>query len=107
MGIAENKVKKLSGNVDCIYSAYNAFAALTRDGEVVTWGDAKRGGDCSDVSEALNGNIGTRSRTREYDRGTSTLSNTSEKDRTHAKFVDDQLAKRMEEQLAKSKAEEA
>ena len=38
-------------NVQRIQASKGAFAAILRDGSVMTWGDARRGGDSSPVQE--------------------------------------------------------
>ena len=48
---------QLSGNVSSIYSNYWAFAALKKDGSVVTWGNDDKGGNSTLVSSQLSGNV--------------------------------------------------
>ena len=40
-------------NVQQIQASARAFAAITDDGSIVTWGDADRGGDSSQVQNQL------------------------------------------------------
>jgi Ca2+-binding RTX toxin-like protein len=57
--------KELSGTIDTqdvtqIFSTYNSFAALRKDGSVVTWGSAATGGDSTTdktLAAKLNGDI--------------------------------------------------
>jgi alpha-tubulin suppressor-like RCC1 family protein len=43
----------VDGPFDSIYSTGHAFAALKKDGNVVTWGDSRYGGGDTDVTELL------------------------------------------------------
>ena len=54
----ELKMKKVQAelvNVHRIHAASGAFAAVRRDGRVVTWGDPRGGGDSSAVKKYLGG----------------------------------------------------
>ena len=44
---------QLAADVQHIYSAEAAFAAVKRDGSVVTWGDQRSGGNSEAVREQL------------------------------------------------------
>jgi alpha-tubulin suppressor-like RCC1 family protein len=47
----------LSSNVTALYSNGNAFAALKKDGSVVTWGSGYTGGNSSSVAGSLSSNV--------------------------------------------------
>lgn len=49
------KVQAELVNVHRIHAASGAFAAVRRDGRVVTWGDPRGGGDSSAVKKYLGG----------------------------------------------------
>ena len=50
-----DKVQAELVNVHRIHAASGAFAAVCRDGRVVTWGDPRGGGDSSAVKKYLGG----------------------------------------------------
>jgi hypothetical protein len=50
---------ELKQGVDTIYSTYGAFAAVMKDGSVVTWGDSNYGGDSSLVQAELKQGVDT------------------------------------------------
>ena len=51
----DDKVQAELVNVHRIHAASGAFAAVCRDGRVVTWGDPRGGGDSSAVKKYLGG----------------------------------------------------
>ena len=51
----DGKVQAELVNVHRIHAASGAFAAVRRDGRVVTWGDPRGGGDSSAVKKYLGG----------------------------------------------------
>ena len=50
-------VQRLRGGIREVFSNAFAFAALTESGAVVTWGDARSGGDSSAVAGHLAGGV--------------------------------------------------
>ena len=47
----------LHNNVEQVFSNWNAFAALTTEGSVITWGQAPFGGDSSNVASELQSGV--------------------------------------------------